>query len=830
MVIVHPDDPRRLVALGLVGELAIQGPIVTRGYLNNPDAQTKAFFESAPWEDQRSSVSDTESPPWALRVYLTGDLARFAADGSVIFVGRKDHQVKLHGQRIELGEIEATARKHDAVEAAVAMVIKTNGCSELVLVAQCRGSPGRRGDDLGLALQHQEQPDLHNALQRHLATLLPAYMVPAICLLVNRIPLSLTGKTDRKGLQQWVERQPDLSPWRTSTPTVAIPASDTVARKLSELLALSLPVLASGWHPDNPPDVAPVAAGLDSIRMVSFVRAINQHFGVRLPLSRIPRTMVLTELAHEVRQLQRSTSDETPIIHAAHEQDEQFDLMLADLQSGTSGAMALDCPSPSHSPSSTSAKHHVFLTGATGYVGTAILHRLLTDPRVETAYLLVRAADDDPVAGLARVKAAATTAGWWNEAIHASKVQIWPGDLARPRLGLSEAAWGQLAGTSPGDAVAAASSAAVAGPPITAIIHNGALVHWHRSYTELRAANVHATAQLVACVASNPHCARLEYISGGAQWDPADGRLLFDPATLRHKLRETNGYGQSKLIAEQIVAGAAAAAAARQGEEEQEHQEPRSTPRTTTVATPTPTPTTMSTSSCRPCSSAQRFGILNPALIIGGPRSHHYAANLDDLLWRLVSACTLIGEYYPESEPEGAWIYLSTADAVADAAVDGLFEGSPTDALATATTTVPAGDTGGEESQTRRMMLSGLRVGTFWDAVNAGLEADGHSAPALRKSATYAAWWARLSESTAAVGEAHPCWPVMHVMETMGTELLSSHMPPLSAWGPGENWEEVERDMARAVTLNVRYLQKIGYLGRAGAAAKDIPSGFRRRG
>ncbi|PYI19085.1 hypothetical protein BO99DRAFT_334054 [Aspergillus violaceofuscus CBS 115571] len=792
MVIVHPDDPRRLVALGLVGELAIQGPIVTRGYLNNPDAQAKAFWESAPWEDQCASGPD--SPPWASRVYLTGDLARFATDGSVIFVGRKDHQVKLHGQRIELGEIEATARKHDGVEAAVAMVMKTNGCSELVLVAQCSPGRPRRGGrgDLGLALQLQNQPDLHDSLQRHLAALLPAFMVPAICLLVNQIPLSLTGKTDRKGLQQWVEGQQDLSRWRTSTPTVSIPATDPVARKLSQLLAQSLPALASGWDPNDPPDVAPVAAGLDSIRMVSFVRGVNQAFGVRLPLSRIPRTMVLTELAHEVRQLQRGAGDETPERHAAQNQGEEFDLMLADLQRGTSDAIALASP-PSRAPSSTPAKHHVFLTGATGYVGTAILHRLLTDPRVQTVYLLVRGAADDPAAGLARVQAAATTAGWWDETLHAPKVRVWPGDLARTHLGLSESAWSQLAGRSRGaeedDGAAAAEAAAP--PPITAIIHNGALVHWHRSYSELRAANVHATAQLVACVATNPHIRRLEYISGGAQWDPADTRVVFDSATLRHKLRETNGYGQSKLIAEQIVAAAAA-----------------------------PPPTRR---------SERGLGILNPALIIGGPRSHHHAANLDDLLWRLVSACTLIGEYYPEPEPEGAWIYVSTADAVADAAVAGLFGSSTADTTATVHK---------EELQTRRMMLSGMRVDTFWDAVNAGLDeediGDGKleqkKSQALKRSATYAAWLARLSESMAAVGEAHPCWPVLHVIETMGTELLSSRMPPPSAWGPGETWEEVEREMARAVTLNVRYLRGIGYLDRAGAAGTEITGGFRRRG
>ncbi|KAF7931242.1 hypothetical protein BELL_0094g00110 [Botrytis elliptica] len=739
MVIVHPDNCSQLVAVGLVGELAIQGPIVTRGYLNNADAQKRAFVEVSPYETFAEAT-----PPWASRVYLTGDLARFAPDGSVIFVGRKDHQVKLNGQRIELGEIEATATKIEGLEEAVVMIIKSNGRAELILIAQCKNDSisqlgGVQDSNIHNIDSLQEikvlnLPDISATTLRQLAAMLPPYMVPAVCLFTDRLPLSLTGKTDRKGLQQWIEQQ-DLSPWRRTIATATIPAADTVARQLSQLLEPFLPD-GSIEDPENPPDFAPVSAGLDSIRMVSFVRAINRTFGILLPLSRIPRTMLLTELAIVVKELKsRKDTNEEEIMES-----EDVEPMLRDLQKGI----------PYHfapGPTPPSAIHNVFLTGATGYVGTAILQRLLYNPSLQRAYLLVRA--KDAATGLERVRAAAIKAGWWDETVHSSKIQVWLGDLSKPKLGLDSTQWEQLEG----------SNAPTNASQITGIIHNGALVHWQYSYSELRAANVDSTTQLVSIVTRNPHIARLEYISGGAQWDPSEEETVFSTSTLQRKLHETNGYGQSKLIAEQVVAATAAL------------QKSEGIP-------------------------GSRLGILNPALIIGGP-SHGHAANLDDLIWRLISACVLVGEYYPEPEE---WIYVSRAEDVAEMTVNALI--NPT------------------VIRRQRKMLNGIRVRTFWEAVNAALDTPLHA------SETYAVWLGKLNGSLSEFGDEHPCWPVINVIETMGPGLLSS---PAPVWTDADNWEEMERVMAHAVTLNVKYLQDLGYLGRTWSG-KDFPGGFRRRG
>lgn len=95
--ITDPEDHNRLAPLGTIGELLIEGPIVARGYLNNPEKTAEVFVENPDWAEPQEDGK-------ARRLYKTGDLAYFNTDGSIMFVGRKDTQVKVRGQRMELGE------------------------------------------------------------------------------------------------------------------------------------------------------------------------------------------------------------------------------------------------------------------------------------------------------------------------------------------------------------------------------------------------------------------------------------------------------------------------------------------------------------------------------------------------------------------------------------------------------------------------------------------------------------------------------------------------------------------------------------------------------
>jgi amino acid adenylation domain-containing protein len=161
------------VPIGVTGELYIGGPGVARGYLNRPEL-TAAKFIANPFH------GDPEA-----RLYRTGDLARYLPDGNIEFIGRIDHQVKIHGYRIELGEIEAALSQHPAVREAVVMA-QEYGPSEKRLIAYVVTAGVSRATD----------DELRRALQQRL----PEYMVPAAFVFIDALPLTVNGKVDRKSL------------------------------------------------------------------------------------------------------------------------------------------------------------------------------------------------------------------------------------------------------------------------------------------------------------------------------------------------------------------------------------------------------------------------------------------------------------------------------------------------------------------------------------------------------------------------------------------------------------------------------------------------------
>jgi amino acid adenylation domain-containing protein len=207
--VVDPEKHHRLLPMGAVGELVIQGPIVGRGYLNRPD-QTAASFISPPnWFSRfKAEASNEES------LYKTGDLVQYSSDNSMHYKGRKDFQVKLRGQRLELGEVEA--QLHSAFPDAsdvIAEVAYLNQGKTSALVAFVHqtswGSESGSGQTFGdgIDLLHAPCKAFDQAVAKAkvmLAAILPAYMVPSIYLPLVRIPRSRSGKADRSQLRQIV--------------------------------------------------------------------------------------------------------------------------------------------------------------------------------------------------------------------------------------------------------------------------------------------------------------------------------------------------------------------------------------------------------------------------------------------------------------------------------------------------------------------------------------------------------------------------------------------------------------------------------------------------
>ncbi|KAJ4290804.1 hypothetical protein N0V90_009999 [Kalmusia sp. IMI 367209] len=199
--IVHPTDHDRLVPIGCVGELVIEGPVLARGYLNDEAKTNAAFIENAAW-------AQDFDPGRRKRFYKTGDLARYdPSTGMIQFIGRKDTQIKLRGQRLELGEVEFNLKRFIPQDknwqVAVDVIKPVERQSHPALTAFiCTNSSWFDSNDFHVVSDFEAIQDVTQDVRRALERQLPAYMIPTLFVPVSSIPLTASGKTDRRTLVQ----------------------------------------------------------------------------------------------------------------------------------------------------------------------------------------------------------------------------------------------------------------------------------------------------------------------------------------------------------------------------------------------------------------------------------------------------------------------------------------------------------------------------------------------------------------------------------------------------------------------------------------------------
>ena len=172
------DEQLQPVPIGIPGELYISGDGLARGYLNRPELTSQRFIPRAPIKG-----APTMAAQLGTRLYKTGDLARYRADGNIEFLGRIDNQVKIRGFRIELGEIESVLNQHPAVREAVVMV-QQDIPDDKHLVAY-------------IVFNEQVNNPKSSELRQYLNQKLPQYMVPSAYVVLDSLPLTPNGKVNR---------------------------------------------------------------------------------------------------------------------------------------------------------------------------------------------------------------------------------------------------------------------------------------------------------------------------------------------------------------------------------------------------------------------------------------------------------------------------------------------------------------------------------------------------------------------------------------------------------------------------------------------------------
>ena len=192
--VVRPSDHNYLVAVGNVGELLLEGPIVGTGYIGNPERTAASFIENPSWLLRGAAGK----PGRHGRLYKTGDLVQYNTDGTLVFMGRKDAQVKINGQRVELTDIEHHVFSNmvdDAETSVVVEVLTPLESDKAVLVAFLHIT---MTDESAIKEEIQR---LTSGLAERLAERIPLYMIPSAWVPVENIPMTATGKTDRRRLR-----------------------------------------------------------------------------------------------------------------------------------------------------------------------------------------------------------------------------------------------------------------------------------------------------------------------------------------------------------------------------------------------------------------------------------------------------------------------------------------------------------------------------------------------------------------------------------------------------------------------------------------------------
>jgi len=252
------DKDNHLLGVGIPGELCVIGVGVARGYLNNPELTAGKFGHDFQGYQDEKGLKKWRGKYSSTSLYRTGDLARWLPDGNIEFLGRIDQQVKIRGFRIELGEIENQLLNHNEVK-------------EVVVMAK----PDETGDYFLCAFIVPHSPDTFQShrLRNYLLKKLPDYMIPVYFATLTEMPLTATGKIDRKSLP---------APEITSTKEYIAPRNKReklLVEIWSEVLAIAKDRVGID---DNFFEL-----GGHSLKAIGLITRLNKVFDIEIPLSEL---------------------------------------------------------------------------------------------------------------------------------------------------------------------------------------------------------------------------------------------------------------------------------------------------------------------------------------------------------------------------------------------------------------------------------------------------------------------------------------------------------------------------------------------------------------
>ena len=250
------------VPIGVPGELYAGGDGLAHGYLNQPDLTAKKFIPSPFSNDPRA------------RLYRTGDFSRWLPDGNIEFLGRMDAQVKMRGNRVELGEIETILSRHPAVRECVVVARKDNsGDKQLTAYFVSMDSAQPASEEL----------------REHLRRALPEYMIPSGFVRLQSLPLTVSGKVDRKALPGPGEKE-------SESRQTFVPINDDVEKRLAEIWQDILDRSRVGASDDF------FELGGHSLLALRLIARVEIVFGKKIPVAAVFHARTVAQMAILLRE------------------------------------------------------------------------------------------------------------------------------------------------------------------------------------------------------------------------------------------------------------------------------------------------------------------------------------------------------------------------------------------------------------------------------------------------------------------------------------------------------------------------------------------------
>ena len=310
--IVDSEDPNKILPIGAVGEILLQGPTVAREYIGDSEKTSAHFMDSVSWSSPRSG------PNW--RFYRTGDLGRYREDGTLLFLGRKDSQVKLHGLRIELDEIENCLLSHGNVRHAMSLIAHEGPAKDkLIAIINLESDHPLMqnqaqddmldGDSRGIKKIDFEEAQAEIAnIRGHLEQKFPRSHVPSIYCLARSLPMTMSVKIDRPSVRRWVQS------WDNKTYIqicgAALSNSTVIPTTETEKCLQAAAAHVLNRPPESVPLDGPfISLGGDSITAMQMVSR-SRRLGVHVTVHDLLRATSIIQLAREA-ELRPTTAPKT---------------------------------------------------------------------------------------------------------------------------------------------------------------------------------------------------------------------------------------------------------------------------------------------------------------------------------------------------------------------------------------------------------------------------------------------------------------------------------------------------------------------------------------